>query len=92
MLYYTKHFVDSNDIKYVKKILKEKKLTQGKYVNLFENKLKTRFGSKYCTVLSNGTAALFLAIKSLNLKKRSKVITTPITFSATVSSALMKKN
>tara|TARA_Y100000591_G_C21829637_1_gene698815 strand:- start:244 stop:1386 length:1143 start_codon:yes stop_codon:yes gene_type:complete len=89
MLYYTKHFVDSNDIKYVKKILKEKKLTQGKYVNLFENKLKTRFGSKYCTVLSNGTAALFLAIKSLNLKKRSKVITTPITFSATVSSALM---
>ena len=69
-------------------MLKHNQLTQGNYVNVFEDKLRKKFGSKFCTVVSNGTAALFCAIKSLKLKK-SKVLTTPITFSASVSTSLM---
>ncbi len=89
MLNYTKHFIDIKDVNQVNNLLKHDQLTQGNYVNIFEDRLRKKFGSKFCSVVSNGTAALFLAIKSLELKKKSKVITTPITFSASVSTSLM---
>ena len=89
MIYYNKQFIDQDDITSVKKILKSKFLTQGNTIKAFENKLSLKFKSKYCSVLSNGTAALHLAIKSLNLKKNSKILTTPITFISTVSSIMM---
>ena len=69
MIDYNKQFIDQDDIASVKKILKSKFLTQGNTIKAFENKLSLKFKSKYCNVLSNGTAALHLAIKSLNLKK-----------------------
>ena len=39
--------------------------------------------------MSNGTAALHLAIKSLNLKNNEKILTSPLTFVSTASSILM---
>ena len=88
-LFYAKHHLDRDDILAVQNILKKNNLTQGEYVEKFEKSLKTYFKSKYCVALSNGTAALHLGIKSLNLKKKSRIITTPITFISTVSSILM---
>ena len=89
MIDYNKQFIDQDDITSVKKILKSKFLTQGNTIKAFENKLSLKFKSKYCSVLSNGTAALHLAIKSLNLKKNSKILTTPITFISTASSIII---
>ena len=43
-----------------------------------------RFKSKFCTAVSSGTAALYTALKSLNLKKGDEVITQAHTFVATV--------
>ena len=40
-------------------------------------------------MVSNGTAALFLAIKSLQLKKGSKIILSPITFFSSAYTVLM---
>jgi dTDP-4-amino-4,6-dideoxygalactose transaminase len=37
---YGSHFIDKNDIKSVVKVLKSKNLTQGRYVENFENNLK----------------------------------------------------
>ena len=89
MIDYNKQFIDQDDIASVKKILKSKFLTQGNTIKAFENKLSLKFKSKYCSVLSNGTAALHLAIKSLNLKKNSKILTTPISFISTASSIII---
>lgn len=86
---YNKQFIDNKDVKFVSKILKSRNLTQGKIGNKFENDLKHKFNSKYCSVVSNGTAALFLSVKALNLKKNQKILTTPITFISTVSSIIM---
>jgi UDP-4-amino-4,6-dideoxy-L-N-acetyl-beta-L-altrosamine transaminase len=86
---YGSHFIDENDINSVVKVLKSKNLTQGSYVEKFENDLKKYFGFRYCKVLSNGTAALHLAIKSLKIKKNCKVLTSPLTFIASASSILM---
>ena len=86
---YNKQFIDKQDIKFVTKILNSKNLTQGKIGNRFEKDLKKKFKAMYCSVVSNGTAALHLSIKALNLKKNCKILTTPITFVSTVSSIMM---
>ena len=55
----------------------------------FEKKLSNYFGPCYSVALSNGTAALHLAIKSLQFKKNDTILTSPLTFIATASSILM---
>ncbi len=89
ILNYGKHHIDKDDIKGVVKTLKSNFLTQGDLVNKFEGILNDYFGSNYSTVLSNGTAALFIALKSFGFKENEKVLTTPITFVSTVSTILM---
>jgi perosamine synthetase len=48
--------------------------SSGPQINLFENSLRKLINKKYCTLVSNGTAALEIAIKALNLKKGDEVI------------------
>ena len=91
MISYGKQTIDADDIRSVVEVLKSSHLTQGKNVELFENKLGKKFGAKYVSALSNGTAALHLAIKSLNLNQDSFVATTPISFVATANSILYSK-
>jgi len=86
---YGSQTIDKNDIKSVSKIVGKDFLTQGPQIGNFENKLKEKFGSKYCTVVSSGTAALHLAVMSLSLPKNSKIVTTPMTFVATSNSIIM---
>ena len=86
---YGSQTLDKSDIKSVTKILQKDFLTQGPQVDNFENKLKEKFGAKYCTVVSSGTAALHLAVMSLSLPKNSKIVTTPMTFVATSNSIIM---
>ena len=89
MIPYNRQFIDQKDINAVKKILQSSNLTQGKTVSKFENRIKSKFKTKYCIALNSGTAALHLAIKALDLKKDQKIITTPITFISTASAIIM---
>ena len=50
-------------------VLKSDFLTQGPKVEKFEKSLNKYFKSKYCSVVSNGTAALHLIGKALKWKK-----------------------
>ena len=88
MINYGKQFIDSKDIKAVTKVLKGNWLTQGPEVQKFEKALKLKFRSKYCTVVSNGTAALHLAGIALGWKKGDIVFTSPISFLATSNCVL----
>ena len=83
LISYGKQFLDSSDISRVKKVLNSDFLTQGSEVEKFENKLKKKLNSKYCTVVSNGTAALHLLGIALGWNKDDIVITTPLSFIAT---------
>lgn len=72
---------------YLKKIWKSHWLTNnGEYVKLLENKLQKHLDVKHCLALANGTLALQLAIKALELK--GEVITTPFTFIASTTALL----
>ncbi len=82
---YGRQFISDEDIDAVVKTLKSDFLTQGPRVIEFEQAFAQYVGSKYAVAVSNGTAALHLGAMALNVKNGQKVITTPITFSATAN-------
>ena len=82
---YGNHYISEANILSVSKALRENKITQGKNVELFEKKLNSFIGSKYSVVVSGGTAALHLAMLSLNLSSKDKVVTSPISFLASAN-------
>jgi len=79
---YGKQYIDSSDIKAVNKVLKKNFLTQGPEVSRFEKRLKNYFGAKYCSVVSNGTAALHLVGIALNWKPGDIILTSTLSFLA----------
>ena len=52
---YGKQYIDKKDISAVVKSLKQDKITTGKNVDLFENKLKNFLRSKYVISCNSGT-------------------------------------
>lgn len=79
---YGKQWLDDDDIKAVINVLKSDFITQGPEVGRFEKNLADYVGAAYAVAVANGTAALHLAVKALNLDKGQEGITTPITFAA----------
>lgn len=68
----------------LKDIWSSKWLTNmGEKHKLFENRLKDELKVRNASIFNNGTIALLVALKSLNLPYGSEVITTPFTFAAT---------
>ena len=61
----------------------------GPYVREFEKKLKKILGVKNLSTVANGTLAIQLAIKSLDLK--GEIITTPFTWIATIDAIIWEK-
>jgi len=79
---YGKQWIDEQDIQAVVETLRSDFLTQGPKVKEFEEKICEYTGAKYCVVVSNGTAALQLAVASLQIEKYKEGITSPNTFMA----------
>lgn len=78
-----------NELEYVTDCLKTNWISsQGSYVNLFENRLAKFFGSKHCLAVSNGTVALHLGLKALGIGVGDEVITSNLTFGASVNSII----
>jgi dTDP-4-amino-4,6-dideoxygalactose transaminase len=65
--------------------LKSGWITTGPKVKRFEEAFKVYAGAPYAVPLSSATAGLHLAMLALGLKPGDEVITTPMTFAATVS-------
>ncbi|MFA4946822.1 MAG: aminotransferase class I/II-fold pyridoxal phosphate-dependent enzyme [Candidatus Micrarchaeia archaeon] len=88
MIPYGRQNVNDDDAAAVARVLRSAFLTQGPLVEEFESALAKKLGAKHCVVLSNGTAALQLALAAAQLPKNSEVITTPVTFAATANACL----
>ena len=69
----------------VLEVLRKNAPTSGEYCSRFEDEYAAYCGSKYAKTVSNGTAALFLALKALDIGPGDKVLTTPVTWIATAS-------
>ena len=78
---------DNKEINAAIRVLKNNSLTliDGKKVKLLEKKVAKIFGKKYGLMVNSGSSANLLALSSLNLKKKSEIITPALTFSTTVA-------
>ena len=79
---YGNQFIDKSDISKLSNILKKDKITTGPVVEAFEKKIKYYLKSKYSLVCNSGTSAIFLALKSIGIKKGDSIIMPSINFIA----------
>ena len=81
--------LNGNELDYVVDCLKSNWISsQGAYVNLFEKKLSELLDMNHCLAVSNGTVALHLGLESLNIGVGDEVITSNLTFGATVNAII----
>ena len=76
-------------------VLDAGRISEGKKVREFERKFASYVGTKYCIALNSGTSALIAGLNSLfylkkkNIRKKTKVITSPITYIATTNAIVL---
>ena len=81
--------ISHDDIKTVSKALKDKELsTYGKYTPIFEKKISKIIKSKNVISIINGTSALHLALKMLNINKNDEVLVPSLTFVSSINSII----
>lgn len=85
---YGQHRLTVADIRRAETVLRSKWITQGPVIDQFEGSFARMIGCRYAIALNSGTAALHTAVASLGLEPGDEVITTPLTFIATVNSIL----
>lgn len=69
----------------VDRVLTHGQLLMGEEVELFERKIADYCGTKYCVGVSSGTDAIYLALRTLDLNPTDEVITTPLSWIATLN-------
>jgi len=83
-----RHNINDDDISRVNQVLRSIFLTTGDQVKEFEQQLACYLGCKYAVGLTSCTAALHLALLACNIGPGDEVITTPMTFIATVNAII----
>jgi dTDP-4-amino-4,6-dideoxygalactose transaminase len=86
---YGRQVIEDDDIAAVAEAMRGELLTTGPYVGRFETALAKTVGAKHAVVCANGTAALHMAARALDLGPGTKVIVPSITFLATASAPHM---
>jgi len=82
---YGRQNITAEDIEAVVEVLKSDFLTQGPKIEAFEKAFSEYIGCRFSVAVANGTAALHLCALALDVTVGDKVITTPITFSASAN-------
>lgn len=88
MLPYGRQSIDESDVAAVTEVLRGDWLTTGPTVDAFEAALAELVGAPRVITATSGTAALHMAYAAAGVGPETQVLTTPMTFVATASSAL----
>jgi dTDP-4-amino-4,6-dideoxygalactose transaminase len=80
--------IGEDEIREVVDTLRSGWLTTGPRTKRFESEFRDYVGASYAVALNSATAALHLALAALNLGPGDEVITSPMTFCATVQAIL----
>lgn len=81
--------LDGNESKYLNECINTGWISStGKYVKKFEKRFSNFTKIKYCLAVSNGTTALQLALKTLNIKYGDEVIVPNLTFASPVNAVI----
>ena len=88
MIPYGRQSINEDDIAAVADVLRGDWLTTGPTVTAFEDALAEMSGAARCVSVTSGTAALHVAYAAAGVRQGDEVVTTPMTFVATASSAV----
>ena len=77
-----------NEIKYIKNCLNSGWITNGEYNDKFTNIIKKFIKVKYAVPCINGTSALHISLKVLNIKENDEVIVPTTTFIAPINAII----
>ncbi len=84
--------LDGNEKKYLLSCINDNWISsEGPFVKKFEDAFKKLIGKKYASAVSSGTAALDIAIESLNLKEGDEVILPSFTIVSCLNHIIRKK-
>jgi len=86
---YGRQLIEDDDVAAVAEALRSDFLTTGPFVSRFEAALARTVQAREAVVCANGTAALHMAARALNLGPRTKVIVPALTFLATANAPHM---
>jgi len=86
---YGRQWVDDDDVAAVARALRGEWITSGPLVDAFEAQLAAFAEVSHAVAVSSGTAALHCAYFALGLGPGSELVTTPLTFVASASAALL---
>lgn len=77
--------IDKEEEVAVKSVLKSGWLTMGEETRTFEKEFAKYVGAKYAVAVNSCTAALFLCLKALGVKKGDEIVVPSFTFAATAN-------
>lgn len=83
---WAKPLIGKEELKQVYDCFKKNNFTQGKKVEKFEIEILKHFNSKYAVAVSNGTVALDLAFKAIDVKRGDEIILPAISYISTATS------
>lgn len=81
-------YITEDDVAAVAQAVREKRLSQGKYVKAFEEAFAKYCGTKYAVAVSSGTAALHTALAALSVRRGDEVIIPSLTYVSTANCVL----
>ncbi|MGI9259314.1 MAG: UDP-4-amino-4,6-dideoxy-N-acetyl-beta-L-altrosamine transaminase [Gammaproteobacteria bacterium] len=85
---YGRQWIDDDDVAAVTAVLRGDWLTTGPVTEQFEQALAEYCDTQHAVAVSSGTAALHAAYASLDLGENDEIVTSPLTFAATATTAL----
>jgi dTDP-4-amino-4,6-dideoxygalactose transaminase len=85
---YADPYITEEDVRAVAEAVRNKRLSQGEYVEKLEQDFAYHLKRKYALATSNGTAALHLAVLAIGLQSGDEVIVPSFTFAATANCVL----
>ena len=85
MIKYAEHNFDKKEIQSVVELIKSEPIARSKKIFDFENELKKYFQSKYVISCSNGTAALEISLRAMEIGKGDEVIVPCMSWASTAT-------
>jgi len=81
--------LEGNELAYVAEAVRAGDLAIGRFIGAFEDSVRAQTGARYAVAVSNGTAALHLALLCAGVGPETEVIVPAITFAGTVNAVLL---
>ncbi len=82
--------IGDEEIELVSEVLRSGKIAQGKFVEEFERRFAEYVGTDYAVAVCNGTVALDLALKALDIRSGDEVIVPSFTFISSANCILFQ--